>query len=151
MSIQCGEERPASLADERATLLQTYPRLTSLLHHDLWLSTTGDTTCRAWHPNVPPAHENQPIVSDVPALLLSGNYDPITPPAWAELAAETLAQGQTLMMPAVGHGVIRSSACVTRLAASYLDAPTQSLTETCADDKPLSFYIPREQLENADA
>jgi pimeloyl-ACP methyl ester carboxylesterase len=37
----------------------------------------------------PPA-ENEPVTSDVPVLLLAGEFDPITPPSWTERAAETL-------------------------------------------------------------
>lgn len=148
MSVQCGEERPASLANERETLLQTYPRLTSLLNQDLWLSNAGNTTCRAWQPDTPTVFENQPVVSDVPALLLSGGFDPITPPAWADLAAETLSQGQIITLPEVGHGVIRSSDCMARLAAAYLDAPTDPLETTCLSDSvPMSFYIPRRVID----
>jgi pimeloyl-ACP methyl ester carboxylesterase len=145
MSIQCGEERPATLALDRESLLQIYPRLTSLLNHDLWLSDAGDTTCRTWQPDLPPDLENQPIVSDVPALLLSGGFDPITPPAWAELAARTLTQSQTLFVPHVGHGVIRSSACVESLIAAYLNAPTETLNLTCSLEGGLPFFVPRDQ------
>ena len=148
MSVQCGEERPVTLAEARDTLLQTYPRLTSLLNYDLWLSEAGDTNCRAWQPDAPSPIENQPVTSDVPALLLSGVYDPITPPAWAALAAETLTQGQTIVVPGVGHGAIRSSNCVAQMAAVYLDAPTQPVNAICLlNNAPLSFYVPRAQSE----
>ena len=144
MSVQCGEERPATLTEARDTLLQTYPRLTSLLNYDLWLSEMGDTNCRMWQPDLPLPIENEPVTSDVPALLLSGDYDPITPPAWATLAAETLTNAQIVVVPDVGHGVIRSSTCAARMAAAYLDALTQPLSTACGlDHGPLSFYVPR--------
>lgn len=148
MSVQCGEERPATLTEARDTLLQTYPRLTSLLSYDLWLSEVGDTNCRAWQPDAPSPIENQPVTSDVPALLLTGVYDPITPPAWAALAAETLPQGQTIVVPGVGHGAIGSSTCVAQMAAVYLDAPTEPVNAICLlNNVPLSFYVPRTQTD----
>ena len=39
-----------------------------------------------------PAGLRDPVVSDVPTLLLSGALDPVTPPAWAEETARTLKQ-----------------------------------------------------------
>jgi len=141
MSVQCGEERPASLAEERRALFHTYPRLTSLLRHDLWMSDLGDAMCRQWQPTPPPVLENQPIVSDVPALVLSGTFDPITPPAWAVLAAETLPQAQILTIPEIGHGVIRSSVCVAEIAAAYLGDPAAPVASSCVKDIPrFSFY-----------
>ena len=41
------------------------------------------------------------VYSETPALLLSGEYDPITPPAWAALAAETLPMSHTYTL--TGH------------------------------------------------
>lgn len=143
MSVQCGEERPVSLSQERHALLTAYPRLRSLLEQDLWLSDTGDLTCRQWQPAPPAALENTPVASTVPTLLLSGAFDPVTPPAWAQLAAQTLPQSQLLIVPEIGHGVIRSSGCVAQLASAYLDHPTQTVETSCLSSiPPLMFAVP---------
>src|SRR5690606_28015682 len=46
--------------------------------------------CEAWPQRELPKDMREPVVSDVPALLLSGEADPVTPPRNAEQVAEHL-------------------------------------------------------------
>jgi pimeloyl-ACP methyl ester carboxylesterase len=48
----------------------------------------------------------EPVSSDVPTLLLSGELDPVTPPKYAEQALLTLAQARHLVVPGVGHNAV---------------------------------------------
>jgi pimeloyl-ACP methyl ester carboxylesterase len=77
------------------------------------------------------AVENEPVASDVPVLLLAGEFDPITPPSWAERASETLSASQLFVLPGVGHEVLASSACAVEMARAFLAAPEQPLDSTC--------------------
>jgi len=60
--------------------------------------------CKAW--GVPPVEraELEPVRSDAPALLLSGERDPVTPAYWAEQAVRTLPHGVHVVVPGGGHG-----------------------------------------------
>lgn len=60
--------------------------------------------CAAWP--VPPVDRAflDPVVSDVPTLLLSGERDPVTPPGNAERAARTLKNSLHVVTPDAGHG-----------------------------------------------
>jgi hypothetical protein len=62
------------------------------------------------------------------------------------LAAETLSAGQVVLVPDVGHGVIRSSTCVAQMAAAYLDALSQPARTMCPLPGRLTFYVPRDQI-----
>ena len=77
--------------------------------------------------------EDQPVVSQLPALILSGEYDPITPPAWGRLAAETLDHSFFYEFPGIGHGVMRSNECGLEIGLSFLDHPTVAPDATCID------------------
>jgi pimeloyl-ACP methyl ester carboxylesterase len=83
-----------------------------------------------------------PIHSDVPALLLSGELDPATPPKWADLAAQTLPHSARFVVPGVGHGAT-AEGCVPQLIAQFLDkADAQALDASCL--KPLKrppFFV----------
>ena len=98
--------------------------------------------CAAWHD---PAHEpigRTPVASDVPALLLSGEFDPTTPPRWADLAAETLSRSHSLVVPMAGHGVGMDAACGRALVAAFLNAPGDDPSPACfptADQKNTGF------------
>ena len=55
--------------------------------------------------------ETQPVVSDIPTLVVAGEYDPITPAKWAESAASHLANSFYFLFPGGGHGVIDLNEC----------------------------------------
>jgi pimeloyl-ACP methyl ester carboxylesterase len=81
--------------------------------------------CEAW--NVPAAAASfcDPVVSAVPALLLSGSFDWATPPSWAALAARTLSHAATVTFPLIGHQTYFRSACARQTANAWLDHPDE--------------------------
>ena len=50
-------------------------------------------------------------MSDIPTLLLSGQFDPATPPRFADIAAETLSNSYSFVVPMAGHGVGLDTSC----------------------------------------
>jgi pimeloyl-ACP methyl ester carboxylesterase len=72
---------------------------------DRYLIDSYRRACDVW--NVAPIDPafNEPLSSDVPTLLLSGSFDPVTPPAFGELVASTLANSRHIVVPDGGHGV----------------------------------------------
>ena len=79
-----------------------------------------------------PEDYSAPAVSDIPALLLSGAFDPSTPPAWARLAAATLSNGYVLEFPAEAHDVMTASSCARDVAYSFIQDPVKP-TASCLD------------------
>jgi pimeloyl-ACP methyl ester carboxylesterase len=77
--------------------------------------------CERWPRGAPPAGFGEPVRSEAPVLLLSGEVDPVTPPSWAEEAAKTLPRGRHFVVPGVGHGA-SAVGCVPRLIADFLEA-----------------------------
>ena len=62
----------------------------------------------------------EPVTWDGPVLLLSGALDPVTPPRWAEEAAQTLPRSHHLVAPGGGH-IVFPSGCLPVQAASFLE------------------------------
>ena len=82
-------------------------------------------------------------MSDLPTLLLAGSLDPITPPHWAEEAAETLPNSWVFELPAVGHGAMDSHLCGSDIVLAFLDDPTEEPDSSCiADIDPPTFAVP---------
>lgn len=77
--------------------------------------------CGHWPSGAADAVENTPVVNAVPALLLAGRFDPLTPPVLAQQAAETLANGHVFTFAELGHGVLYQSPCAWRLTAQFLE------------------------------
>lgn len=75
--------------------------------------------CRDWPRGEVPEGRRDPIRSDVPILMLSGELDPATPPVWAEVAGRTLTRSVHVVVPGVGHGAT-SQGCVPELIDRFL-------------------------------
>ncbi len=95
--------------------------------------------CEVW--DVPPADsiENDWVRSDIPTLLLTGTFDPVTPPAYAYEAAEHLTTHVLVEFPDMGHAAT-ASACAQKLASRFLDDPTTLSEIDCVDQlEPPTF------------
>jgi pimeloyl-ACP methyl ester carboxylesterase len=81
------------------------------------------------------------VTSSAPALVLSGNLDPVTPPSWGEEVAQQLPRSRHVIVPGAGHGV-SSIGCVPKLIAEFLEklAPA-ALDASCAEhiERPAFF------------
>jgi pimeloyl-ACP methyl ester carboxylesterase len=76
--------------------------------------------CEVWPAGVMDPDLQAPVRSDHPVLLLSGELDPVTPPAWAEEAMGGLSNSRHIVAPGQGHGAaIRG--CLPRLMADFVD------------------------------
>lgn len=86
--------------------------------------------CGQWHvPALPAVRE--PVRSDVPTLLLSGEFDPGTPPAFAEMAARTLSRSYRYVLPNLGHTDGFTSTCHASIVSAFLDDPTHAPPTAC--------------------
>jgi hypothetical protein len=78
-----------------------------------------------------PPSVDDPVVSDIPTLLLSGRFDPVTPPAFAEAAAAGLSTAYRLVDPLASHGVAFFSNCVNGIVDDFLNDPTRPPDSSC--------------------
>lgn len=82
--------------------------------------------CAAWDVAVRPRRETLPVESDVPTLLIAGEYDPSTPPAWAKEAARTLSQSRVVVFRGAGHTPMQNwsgDQCAMQVATQFIAAP----------------------------
>jgi pimeloyl-ACP methyl ester carboxylesterase len=129
MAVQCAEEIPFSQAEDvyaaaetvQAQIAAFFPASVAPLYN----------VCQTWHPDPPDPRENQPVRSDVPALLLSGELDPITPPEWARETAAGLGNSYFYVIPGNGHWVTRSSTCALQMALAFWRDPSRAPDIVC--------------------
>ncbi len=74
-------------------------------------------TCAEWPSAKTPATFLQPVKSDVPVLMVSGDVDPVTPPSFAAAAGRTLPNSHQVVMHFGTH--LTSSECIDRLVAEF--------------------------------
>ena len=73
-----------------------------------------------------------PIESDIPALILSGSYDPMTPPSYNKFMAASFSNHFYIEVPRVGHAVGPSiSRCGSPLLKQFIDNPNQRPDNSC--------------------
>ena len=83
-----------------------------------------------------------PLHSDVPALLLSGGDDPVTPPADAEEARRGFSHSIHIVMPGFGHGQL-TAPCIDRVMADFVGrGSVTGLDTSCVhNDRPMPFFV----------
>jgi pimeloyl-ACP methyl ester carboxylesterase len=87
--------------------------------------------CHKWNVEPLGPQADQPVLSDVPALLLSGGFDPITPPEYAATVASTLNNSFNYVFPDGGHGQMLDGDCADNMILSFLDDPTRAPDSSC--------------------
>lgn len=107
-----------------------------------------EASCSVW--KVPPvdASFSEPIKSDIPTLLLSGEIDPATPPSWGELAMEKLTNAKHLVAPYATHGVAYQSCANNLIAELVRTGSVKDLDGECLKkDVRRSFYLNASSVE----
>lgn len=98
--------------------------------------------CAVWPRGDVPESFFEPLQSDVPTLLLSGEADPVTPPEYGEEVAEGLSNSLHVVVPGLGHNVLPRG-CLPKVAETFLETGTvEGLEVDCAQDiEPLPFFL----------
>jgi pimeloyl-ACP methyl ester carboxylesterase len=139
-SVECSEEAPFS---SLATLENASVNVSARFNEGI-NGANSYQFCGVWGDVLPAAQiENLPVVSDIPTLILAGEFDPVTPPTWGRLAAETLSRSQFLEFPGFGHGVLGSGTdrgtCSRQVVADFLADPESPVDASCVADFELVF------------
>jgi pimeloyl-ACP methyl ester carboxylesterase len=97
--------------------------------------------CRIWPRGVFDADFHAPLVSEVPALLLSGGDDPVTPPRYAAEAARGFPRSLSIVLSGFGHGQL-TAPCMDRVLAAFLERGSASgLDISCTRSaRPMPFF-----------
>ncbi len=127
LSVICSEDAPffASRAEDVDTVMGTA------------FVDVMQAQCAVWPKGVRPDDFHVPKSSAVPTLLLSGEFDPVTPPRYGASTVKHFSNGRHLIAPGRGHGLL-TAGCVPRLVAQFVDeADTGKLDAECLKDLPV--------------
>lgn len=84
--------------------------------------------------------ENRPVESDVPTLIMAGEYDPITPPSYGVEAAESLPNSFQVVFPATGHDPVSTGGdCSLRIIERFLANPDEAPDSSCTSELSVVF------------
>lgn len=98
--------------------------------------------CEVWPRGDIPADYHEPVESDAPVLLLSGEFDPVTPPAFAEKTMAGFSNARHLVLPGQGHALL-GRGCTGRVMADFVqEAGFESLDTECLENLgPMPFFV----------
>jgi pimeloyl-ACP methyl ester carboxylesterase len=98
--------------------------------------------CRRFPHGAVPASFREPVRSEIPTLLLSGEADPVTPPEWAAAAARSLPNSRQLTLAGQAHGTLLRG-CMPRVVDRFISAGTlDGLDASCLElVKPQPFFL----------
>ncbi|MDY0022218.1 alpha/beta fold hydrolase [Arenimonas caeni] len=132
LSVTCAEDAPRLSRREQDEALILGNAITGVLLDQ----------CEVWPkgPVSPGFHE--PLRTDTPTLLLSGELDPVTPPRYAEQVLADLGKAAHLVGKGQGH-ILLNRGCTPRLAAEFIDKlDPEGLDAGCLDVLgPTPFFL----------
>ena len=80
-----------------------------------------ERACRGWPRAELPEDFRTSVRVNKPALLISGEWDPVTSPRWTRLAADQFRPSQVVLVPKEGHILYRLNDCVGAMTREFLD------------------------------
>jgi pimeloyl-ACP methyl ester carboxylesterase len=90
--------------------------------------------CALWPRGSVPNNYAEPTRSKVPALILTGQWDPVTPPAYGDTAARSLPNSLHVIVPHGGHGFngLDGMDCIDHLILAFINSgTTKGLDTSC--------------------
>jgi pimeloyl-ACP methyl ester carboxylesterase len=132
-SVECNEEAPFENFSNVVTNAQAL-EIPELAYGTISFMAEQFATCELWPSGRAREIESRPVVSDIPTLIMAGNYDFQTPVSWNRSAFVNLSNSYYVQFPASGHGVIAQSQCAKDVAREFIDTPFKQPNSGCTAD-----------------
>ncbi len=126
ISVTCADEFTFTDADWDFTGLvpQIAKPIAEYLDNDL------PELCSAWPVPLLAERLKEPVVSDIPTLVFSAKFDPVTPPIYAEKIASHLSKAQLYISSTDGHSVLNNP-CAWQIINVFLDNSSNPPNSNC--------------------
>jgi pimeloyl-ACP methyl ester carboxylesterase len=129
LSVNCREELaflPDGHFQAQAALLPMLAPVLELQAADDW--------CPIWDVGTADPAIDEPVVSDIPALVLVGEFDPVHPESAARSIARGLSNSTLVVVPGLGHGTLFEADCPRQILSSFLSDPSNVVDDSCVAD-----------------
>lgn len=121
LSVMCSEDVPDLVVDPEDSKRLLGTGLVDLMK----------AQCAVWPHKARPADYRKPLQGNLPVLILSGEFDPVTPPRYGDLVAKHLPNSKHIIAKGTGHNVLPIG-CMPKLFAKFLEtADAKNLDDTC--------------------
>ncbi|MBZ0296702.1 MAG: alpha/beta hydrolase [Anaerolineae bacterium] len=143
-SFDCSEEYQLNDVESAYAAVEAAPEVLHAYLTDSMLSSLQN--CEIWGVETADLLEAELVESDIPTLIYSGAFDPITPVSSGDSAASGLFNGLHVVFPTAGHGISftdnAAGTCAKQIMQDFLIDPWAELDTTCVDETgSLEFYL----------
>ena len=140
-SVMCHDEIHFSNYTEAETY--TIANVPAEVADNLFLPTVQTfNVCDFWGSGSALPLEERAVSSDIPTLVLAGEFDPATPPEWGRLTVETLSNSFYYEIPGAGHSLSSVNDCAIELIDRFFANPAGPLDAGCiAAIEPVLFEL----------
>jgi pimeloyl-ACP methyl ester carboxylesterase len=142
ISVDCHDHAFASSPEALDALIAGYR-----LHDAL-----GDTSitgaeivsfCNEWGAAPFDPRDGEPLFSNIPSLILAGEYDSTTPPLFGKRVGETLDNSTYFEIPGEGHAPTPGDDCAMSIALAFINDPALEPDGACiAEMDGPRFVVP---------
>lgn len=150
-AVICSEDPITSVADATSLDSFSYSVIREFIRSDTF---EYSEMCALMDLPVLPDETDIPISSDVPVLLLSGAFDPITPAFTGEEILPTLPNNFSFEFPYGGHvQFLTGNPCAQSIVSAFIADPSAEPDSSCiTESAPLPFALTAEEpVETAEA
>jgi pimeloyl-ACP methyl ester carboxylesterase len=148
-SVLCTEDLIGHTPEEKLNARLSVPRqLRSRADPELYIEYGMFGICENWPVEEADPSFKDPLVSDIPTLVLEGDLDPVTPPEYGQLVAGYLSHAYYYEFPGAGHGVLAGDDCALRIGSTFVANPSQAPDGSCIAEMPgVVFDMPKEPTD----
>ncbi|MCQ0112531.1 alpha/beta hydrolase [Zhouia amylolytica] len=128
LSVWCAEEHPFNSQEIIKAETSNYPEVKGLLP-----AVFDDEICNIWGVKKVPDIENRPVKSDIPVLLISGDYDNETPVKWAKAMMTNLTNSYHIIFRGWKHTPTTNwgNQCAMQAANDFFNHPFEQPKPDC--------------------
>jgi pimeloyl-ACP methyl ester carboxylesterase len=140
-AVLCGEEKPYPSITAGPNIAADFRESTQSVVDQLQKQDNVNSLCNIF---IVPARgeiETQPVLSNIPTLVLADTNDSQTPPAWSMLTADTLDNSQYAEFEGFGHGLLSKDECINQITLAFLNNPDSTADQTCINSLPKVDYV----------
>jgi pimeloyl-ACP methyl ester carboxylesterase len=99
------------------------------------------SVCQFWNVQAVPSVQKKSVSSDLPTLILAGEYDPITPPSNGQEVEKNLSHSYFFLFPGQGHGQEYSSSCSNEIISAFEDNASQKPSGACINQMTEPAFV----------
>ncbi len=132
-SVECNEEAPFETFSNVIANAQAL-EIPELAYGTVSFMAEQFATCELWPSGRAREVESRAVVSDIPTLIMAGNYDFQTPVSWNRSAFVNLSNSYYVQFPSSGHGVVAQSQCAKDVSREFIDTPFRQPNSGCTAD-----------------